>query len=44
MLEMLNPNILIEIMVPKLGTTLGAGCVFLLQGEMPPRMQNILLG
>ncbi len=41
---MLNLNTLLEIMVPMVGTTLGAACVFFLKGAMPPRIQKILLG
>lgn len=44
MLEMMNWNVFLEIMVPMLGTTLGAGCVFFLKGEMPPKVQKVMLG
>ena len=38
-------NILIGILIPFFGTTLGAACVFLLRGEkMPPHIQKGLLG
>ena len=39
-----NTNVILEIAVPMLGTTLGAATVFFLKGTMPPRLQKILLG
>ncbi|MBR2001932.1 MAG: ZIP family metal transporter [Firmicutes bacterium] len=44
MLDYLNLNTILEIMVPMVGTTLGAACVFFLKGSMPPKMQKIMLG
>ena len=37
-------NALIGILIPLAGTTLGAGCVFLLRGEMHSWLQKLLLG
>lgn len=37
-------NLFIGIMIPFLGTTLGAACVFFLKNEMKPLLQKILLG
>lgn len=37
-------QIFIGIMIPFLGTTLGAACVFFLQREMKPRFQKALIG
>ncbi len=37
-------SVLLGIMVPFIGTALGAGCVFLLKDEMSPRVQKTLLG
>ncbi len=40
----MNTNIMIGIMIPLLGTTLGASMVFFLKKEMGARLQNFLLG
>ena len=40
----MNLTILWGSLIPLLGTTLGAACVFLLQGEIGPRVQKGLLG
>ena len=40
----MNINILIGIMIPFIGTALGAGCVFFLKNEMKPVVQKSLLG
>ena len=37
-------NTLIGLMIPFLGTTLGAACVFFLRGELKPLVQKALLG
>lgn len=37
-------NILIGILIPFIGTTAGAGCVFFLKNELKPVVQNSLLG
>lgn len=37
-------NLFLGIMIPFLGTTLGAACVFFLKNEMRPLVQKILLG
>ena len=37
-------NLFIGIMLPFVGTALGAACVFLLKNEMKPLLQKILLG
>lgn len=37
-------NLLIGLMIPFLGTTLGAACVFFLKGSIPPLVQKALLG
>ena len=38
-------NVMIGILIPFFGTTLGAACVFLMRGEtMPPLVQKLLLG
>lgn len=37
-------NIFIGIMIPFVGTMLGAACVFFMRGEMKPLVQKILLG
>lgn len=37
-------NILIGILIPFIGTTLGSACVFLIKGEMNPYLQKSLLG
>ena len=44
MLDYLNLNMILEIMVPMVGTTLGAACVFFLKGSMPPKTQKVMLG
>lgn len=41
---MFNINTIIGILIPFLGTSLGAGCVFLLKKDMKRSMQNLLLG
>lgn len=40
----MNFNIFIGIMIPLLGTTLGAGCVYFLKDKMSTHVQKILLG
>ena len=37
-------NIPMGIMIPFIGTTLGAACVFLLKNQIKPLIQKILLG
>ena len=39
-----NFKILIGIVLPLLGTSLGAGTVFFMRGEMRPFVQKLLLG
>ncbi len=34
----------VTLLVPLLGTVLGAACVFLMKGQLPPRLNKILLG
>lgn len=40
----MNMNIFLGIMIPMLGTALGAGCVFFLKHEIKPKVQKTLLG
>ncbi len=40
----MNFNVIIGVLIPFLGTTLGAGCVFLLRGTMPEKVQKAMLG
>ena len=40
----MNLTILWGSLIPLLGTSLGAACVFLLKGEIGPRVQKGLLG
>lgn len=40
----MNTSVLIGIMIPFLGTTLGAACVFFMKEKMNERIQKILLG
>lgn len=40
----MNPNVLIGISLPFIGTTLGSACVFLLKKEMNASLQKALLG
>ncbi|MBQ7955478.1 MAG: ZIP family metal transporter [Lachnospiraceae bacterium] len=40
----MNINVIIGMMIPFVGTTLGAGCVFLLRGAMPEKLQKAMLG
>lgn len=40
----MNPNVLIGICLPFIGTTLGGACVFLLKKEMNANLQKALLG
>lgn len=40
----MNINMLIGVMIPFIGTTLGAGCVFFLKNELKPLVQKSLLG
>ena len=40
----MNPNVLIGICLPFIGTTLGSACVFLLKKEMNAGLQKALLG
>ena len=37
-------NVLIGILIPFIGTTLGAACVFVLKNELKPLLQKTLLG
>lgn len=39
-----NVNTFIGLMIPFLGTTLGAACVFFLKNELKPKVQKALLG
>ena len=41
---MFSINTIIGILIPFFGTSLGAGCVFLLKKDMKMSMQNLLLG
>jgi ZIP family zinc transporter len=41
---MTNMMLWVVLVVPLLGTVLGAGCVFLLKGQIPPRQNKLLLG
>lgn len=34
----------VTLLIPLLGTVLGAGCVFLIKGQLPPRLNKTLLG
>lgn len=40
----MNSNVIIGALIPFVGTTLGAGCVFLLRGAMPDKVQKAMLG
>lgn len=40
----MNFNVIIGVLIPFIGTTLGAGCVFLLRGAMPEKVQKSMLG
>ena len=40
----MNTILLIGLFVPFLGTTLGAACVYMIQNEIPPLIQKMLLG
>ncbi len=40
----MNFNVIIGVLIPFIGTTLGAGCVFLLRGAMPEKVQKAMLG
>ena len=37
-------HIILGILIPFLGTTIGAGCVFFVQKEIKPVIQKMLLG
>lgn len=37
-------NVLIGILIPLIGTTLGAACVFIMKKEMSPLVNKVLLG
>ena len=37
-------NVVLELLLPFLGTSLGAGCVFFLKGRMDPMVQRSLTG
>ena len=37
-------NLFFGLMVPFIGTVFGAACVFILRGELNPRVQKMLLG
>ncbi len=38
------PMLAVTLLIPLLGTVLGAACVFLLRGQIPPRLNKTLLG
>ncbi len=40
----MNSTIIIGLLIPFLGTMLGSGFVFLMQKDMPVRLQKALLG
>lgn len=40
----MNFNVIIGMLIPFIGTALGAGCVFLLRGAMPDKLQKVMLG
>lgn len=40
----MNFNVIIGVLIPFIGTALGAGCVFLLRGAMPEKLQKAMLG
>ena len=40
----MNPKVLMGLLFPLLGTTLGSGCVFLLKNELNPKIQRALSG
>lgn len=40
----MNFNVIIGVLIPFVGTALGAGCVFLLRGAMPDKVQKAMLG
>lgn len=40
----MNFNVIIGVLIPFIGTALGAGCVFLLRGAMPDKVQKAMLG
>ncbi len=40
----MNFNVIVGMLIPFIGTTLGAGCVFLLRGAMPDKLQKAMLG
>ena len=40
----MNTSVLIGIMIPFIGTTLGAACVFFMKQKMDNRVQKVLLG
>lgn len=40
----MNINTVLEVMIPFVGTTLGAACVFLLKDTMPEKLQKAMLG
>ena len=37
-------KVIIGVLLPFLGTTFGAACVFFMKGEMNPKLQKALLG
>ena len=40
----MTKNVILELLLPFLGTSLGAGCVFFLKGRMNPIIQRSLTG
>ena len=44
MLSYLDGGLLMGLLLPFWGTALGAGCVFFLKNQLPPLVQNVLLG
>ena len=39
-----NLQVIVGLLIPLIGTTLGAACVFLLKGDIKPKVQKALLG
>lgn len=37
-------NIILGVLIPLIGTTLGSACVFFLKGEIGDKLQKVLLG
>ena len=40
----MNPNVFLGVIIPFIGTTLGASCVWLIRNELNPKLQKALLG